>query len=61
MAQLMLFTKNEITAMHLQEQGFPLVSKTTDGWTFMNFTEKNSASISEEDRKNIAVTDKLFM
>jgi len=60
MKQLMLFTKNETTANHLIEQGFPLVNKTIDGWTFMNFTDKN-ASMSEEDKANVVVTDRLCM
>lgn len=54
----MLFTKDKETANNLQKEGFILVNKTSDGWTFMN-VGSHAEQLSEKDLKKIAVTNKL--
>ena len=58
MEQLMLFTKDKDAAMNLQKEGFPLISKTSDGWTFMNIGN-HAERLSNRDLKKIVVTNKI--
>ena len=60
MKQLFLFTKNKATADNLMKNGFQLVNKSVDGWTFINHSSTaQDFSLSEFDKGNISVTDKL--
>lgn len=55
---LMLFTKDKETARYLQKEGFALVNKNNDGWTFVS-TGNQMEHLSKKDMEKIAVTDKL--
>lgn len=51
-----IMTTSADTAKMLEECGFPLLQKTSAGWTFLN-NSPGAMKFSEDDKKHICFTD----